>query len=61
MQAKQLHIDNNAPAQRLSFQAGPYEVRLAETRRDIEEAQALRFRIFYQENHGSPTEEMVAA
>lgn len=46
---------------KLSFQAGPYLVRLAETRADIEAAQALRYRVFYQENHGSPTPEMVAA
>jgi len=46
---------------KLSFQAGPYLVRLAETRTDIEAAQALRYRVFYQENHGSPTQEMVAA
>ena len=42
----------------ISFQAGPYEVRLAETREEIEAAQALRYRVFYQENKGEPTEQM---
>lgn len=61
MQAKQQQIENNVPAERLAFQAGPYEVRLAESRAEIEAAQKLRYRVFYQENHGSPTPEMIAA
>lgn len=42
------------PSQRL----GKYEVRFAETLEEIEAAQALRYRVFYQEKHGQPTDEM---
>jgi putative hemolysin len=57
MQAKPQSIET----QRIAFQAGPYEVRLAESQAEIEAAQALRYRVFYEENHGQPTAEMVAA
>lgn len=46
--------------EKLSFQAGPYQVRLAETPADIEAAQALRYQVFYQENQGIPSPEMLA-
>ena len=61
MQAKKQQSEHHAAAQRLAFQAGPYEVRLAETNAEIEAAQALRYRVFYQENHGIPSAEMEAA
>ena len=61
MQAKQQPVEQQSISPKLSFQAGPYQVRLAETSAEIEAAQALRYRVFYQENHGSPTPEMVAA
>lgn len=60
MQAER-HLDDHAPTSaKLSFQAGPYQVRLAATAAEIAAAQALRYQVFYQENHGSPTPEMVA-
>ena len=40
--------------------AGDFEVRLAETRAEIEAAQALRYRIFYEEMQAKPTAEMSA-
>src|SRR5260370_37264200 len=40
--------------------AGDFEVRLAETRAEIEAAQALRYRIFYEEMAAKPSPEMAA-
>jgi putative hemolysin len=40
--------------------AGDFEVRLANTRPEIEAAQALRYRIFYEEMQAEPTPEMAA-
>src|SRR4029077_9933912 len=40
--------------------AGDFEVRLAETRAEIEAAQALRYRIFCEEMQARPTPEMAA-
>jgi putative hemolysin len=40
--------------------AGDYEVRLANTLPEIEAAQALRYRIFYEEMQAKPTPEMAA-
>ena len=40
--------------------AGDYEVRLANTLPEIEAAQALRYRIFYEEMQAQPTPEMAA-
>jgi L-ornithine Nalpha-acyltransferase len=40
--------------------AGDFEVRLAETRAEIEAAQALRYRIFYEEMQAKPSPEMAA-
>ena len=40
--------------------AGDFEVRLANTRPEIEAAQALRYRIFYEEMQAQPTPEMAA-
>jgi len=60
MQAKPQHL-NQPHIEKVSFQAGPYEVRLAETADDIKAAQALRYRVFYQENQGTPTPEMIDA
>lgn len=38
--------------------AGPYTVRFAQTLGEIHAAQALRYRIFYQEKCGQPNDEM---
>lgn len=43
-----------------SFHAGSLEVRLAETGEEIDAAQALRYRVFYQEMAARPTPEMAA-
>ncbi|MBU0725600.1 MAG: GNAT family N-acetyltransferase [Alphaproteobacteria bacterium] len=40
---------------------GTLEVRLSATQADIEAAQALRYRVFYDEMHAKPTPEMAAA
>lgn len=40
------------------FQAGHYSVRFATDPAQVAEAQALRYRVFYQENQGQPTAEM---
>jgi putative hemolysin len=40
--------------------AGDFEVRLAGTRAEIEAAQALRYRVFYEEMQAKPTPEVVA-
>ena len=40
--------------------AGDFEVRLAQTAADIEAAQALRFRVFYEEMAACPSPEMAA-
>jgi putative hemolysin len=40
--------------------AGPYTVRFAQTLEEVRAAQALRYRIFYQEKQGCPTPEMQA-
>jgi putative hemolysin len=39
------------------IQAGPLTVRLATTDEDIDAAQALRYRVFYQEMHATPSAE----
>lgn len=41
------------------FQAGHYAVRFAVNDKEIAEAQALRYRVFYQENKGVASEEMI--
>jgi len=41
--------------------AGPYTVRFAQTLEEVHAAQALRYRIFYQEKKGCPTLEMKTA
>ncbi len=38
--------------------AGHYTVRFAKTADEVRAAQALRYRVFYQEKHGNPTAEM---
>lgn len=48
---KNLHI----PA---ATSAGHYTVRFAETQEEIQAAQALRYRVFYQEKSGNPNETM---
>lgn len=40
--------------------AGRYEVRFAANEAEVQAAQALRYRVFYEEKHGSPNEEMIA-
>ena len=42
-----------------SMQAGHYEVRLAKSLAEIEAAQALRYRVFYLENNGHASKEMI--
>lgn len=61
MQASQQPTGQQSSPPKLSFQAGPYQVRLAESPSEVAAAQALRYRVFYQENNGTPTPEMVAA
>ena len=41
------------------FQAGHYSVQFATSESQITEAQALRYRVFYQEHQGKPSDEMV--
>lgn len=41
------------------FQAGHYSVHFAVTEAQIAQAQSLRYRVFYQEHQGKPTDEMV--
>lgn len=43
-----------------AIRAGRLEVRLAETPREIDASQALRYRVFYDEMGAKPTEEMAA-
>ena len=40
--------------------AGDFEIRLAQTRAEIDAAQALRYRVFYEEMKARPTPEMAA-
>ncbi|MCF7980981.1 MAG: GNAT family N-acetyltransferase [Pseudomonadales bacterium] len=47
------------PEQIPQFQAGHYSVQFATNEAQIAKAQALRYRVFYQENQGKPTDEMV--
>jgi putative hemolysin len=41
--------------------AGRYEVRFAQAQEEVQAAQALRYRVFYNEKHGRPTDEMIDA
>lgn len=43
-----------------SFQVGHYSVQLATSEAQIAAAQALRYRVFYQEKQGQPTAQMIA-
>lgn len=45
---------------RVQIFSKPLEVRLAETRQEVEAAQALRYRVFYEEMHAKPTPEVAA-
>lgn len=42
-------------------EAGPYQVRFAFNEEEVQAAQALRYRVFYDEKSGNPTAEMVTA
>ncbi|MBX2807373.1 MAG: GNAT family N-acetyltransferase [Cellvibrionaceae bacterium] len=42
-------------------EAGYYTVRFAQTAAEVRAAQALRYRVFYEEKHGVPSAHMVAA
>lgn len=44
-----------------SFSAGRYSVRFAQNISEIHQAQALRYKVFYCEKHGNPSESMVEA
>lgn len=50
-----------AGARPVHFQSGMLEVRLAETPHELDEAQDLRFRVFYDEMKAKPTAAMAAA
>jgi putative hemolysin len=47
-------------AEIVRVRAGDFEVRLAETAAEIDAAQALRYRVFYEEMSAKPTPEMAA-
>jgi putative hemolysin len=51
------HLERGRP---VDVRAGDYELRLAETRAEIEAAQALRYRVFYEEMAAKPSPEMAA-
>jgi putative hemolysin len=50
-------VDTDEGAAIVDVQSGALQVRLAETRADIEAAQALRYRVFYEEMGAKPTGE----
>ena len=52
------HNDDSRP---VAIRAGDFELRLAESDAEIEAAQALRYRVFYEEMAAAPTAEMAAA
>jgi putative hemolysin len=52
------HNDETRP---VAIRAGNFELRLAESDAEIEAAQALRYRVFYEEMAAAPTPEMAAA
>jgi putative hemolysin len=58
MQAHSLEPENTSLGGP-SMQAGHYEVRLAKSTTEIEAAQALRYRVFYLENNGRASKEMI--
>jgi len=43
-----------------AHQAGRYQVRFAASADEVHAAQALRYRVFYEEKHGCPNTEMIA-
>lgn len=51
------HLDKAKP---VDIRAGDLQLRLAETRQEIEAAQALRYAVFYEEMSAEPTPEMAA-
>lgn len=53
-----LHIDKSRPVE---IRTGDLELRLAETDAEIEAAQALRYRVFYEEMAAKPTAEIAAS
>lgn len=53
-----LHVDKCRP---VDIRAGDLELRLAETTEEVEAAQALRYRVFYEEMSAQPTPEMASA
>src|SRR5882672_2941884 len=52
------HNDETRP---VAIRTGNFELRLAESDAEIEAAQALRYRVFYEEMAAAPTAEMAAA
>lgn len=52
------HLERGKP---VDIRAGDFELRLAETPQEVEAAQALRYRVFYEEMAAKPTPEMAAA
>ena len=51
------HLDKVTP---VDIRAGDLQLRLAETRQEIEAAQALRYSVFYEEMSAKPTQEMAS-
>ncbi|WP_119461533.1 GNAT family N-acyltransferase [Rhodospirillaceae bacterium SYSU D60014] len=51
------HLDKTKP---VDIRVGDLQLRLAETRQEIEAAQALRYTVFYEEMSAKPTPEMAA-
>lgn len=54
-------VDGDGPADLGDLRAGSLEVRLARSAADVHAAQALRYRVFYDEMNARPSPEMAAA
>jgi putative hemolysin len=54
-------VAHNDEARPVNIRTGDFELRLAEGEAEVEAAQALRFRVFYEEMAAHPTVEMAAA
>ncbi len=54
-------IAHNDEASPVCIRAGDFELRLAENEAEVEAAQTLRYRVFYEEMTARPTDEMAAA
>jgi putative hemolysin len=54
-------VEHLASGKPVDVRAGDFELRLAETKEEVAAAQALRYRVFYEEMSATPTPEMAAA